>query len=103
MDNLSPLMVDVAVAGTGLLLYAMLWYVSRDMSRFAKVLARLAPLTLIVPILIVLSPQVARQAAPRLGQKPPDEVARVEESKPVQRRYHVNWKWFQRARRRYAA
>ena len=40
MAELSPAIVNIAVLVVGALLYALIWYATRNLSRFAKVLAR---------------------------------------------------------------
>lgn len=59
MGNISPFAVDAIVLAVALVAYVLIWYVSRGMSRFAQVLARIVPLVLIAPIFIVLQPQLA--------------------------------------------
>ena len=78
MANVSPAIIDLALVAAGCALYALLWYVSRNLSRFAKVLARLAPLTLIVPVLIIVYPQFAKHGPPPLGQRSEREMAQRE-------------------------
>ncbi len=59
MGNFSPFAIDAIVLAGALVAYALIWYVSRDMSRFAQVLARVVPLVLIAPILVVLQSQLS--------------------------------------------
>jgi len=55
MAELSPGAVNIAVAVTGALLYAFIWIATRNLSRLAQILARVAPLGLIVPVMLYLS------------------------------------------------
>ena len=52
MAELSPAGANIAILVVGVLLYALIWYATRDLSRFAKVLARAAPLGLLIPLLL---------------------------------------------------
>jgi len=49
MGELSPAAVNIAILAAGLVLYALIWYLTRGLPRFAKVLARLLPLGLVLP------------------------------------------------------
>src|SRR5262245_3836193 len=77
MGEVSPAAVNVAVLAAGLLLYALIWYLTRGLPRFAKVLARLLPLGLVLPAMMFLSDQ---SLAPRreLATAPPPPMARRE-------------------------
>jgi hypothetical protein len=57
MGEVSPAAVNIAVLAAGLLLYALIWYLTRGLPRLAKVLARLLPLGLVLPAMIILSGQ----------------------------------------------
>ena len=75
MGELSPAGIDIAVLVVAALLYAFIWLASRNLSRLAKILSRVAPLGLIIPLMIYLSvypagrqPSFAtREAAPPAG------------------------------------
>jgi esterase/lipase superfamily enzyme len=64
MGEISPAAANVAILAAGLLLYALIWYLTRGLPRFAKGLARLLPLGL-VPAMLILSGQ---NLAPRREQ-----------------------------------
>jgi esterase/lipase superfamily enzyme len=74
MGEVSPAAVNVAILAAGLLLYALIWYLTRGLPRFAKVLARLLPLGLVLPAMLLLSGQ---KLAPRreLTSAPPPPAA----------------------------
>jgi esterase/lipase superfamily enzyme len=55
MAELSPTGVEIAILVAGALLYAFIWVATRNLSRAAKILARVAPLGLIVPVMIYLA------------------------------------------------
>ena len=55
MAELSPPGVEIAIVVAGALLYAFIWVATRNLSRAAKILARLAPLGVIVPAMIYLA------------------------------------------------
>ena len=55
MVQLSPPSLDVAVLVVGLVLYAFIWFATRNLSRVGKILARLAPLGLVIPAMVYLS------------------------------------------------
>jgi esterase/lipase superfamily enzyme len=55
MAELSPATIDIAILVAAALLYAFIWFVSRNLSRLAKILARVAPLGLVIPLMLYLS------------------------------------------------
>src|SRR5262245_57522596 len=77
MGEVSPAAVNTAILAAGLLLYALIWYLTRGLPRLAKVLARLLPLGLVLPAMIILSGQ---NLAPRkeVASAPPLPTARPE-------------------------
>ena len=81
MAELSPTGVEIAILVAGALLYAFIWFATRNLSRAAKILARAAPLGLIVPAMIYLSAlpgsrQDMTSQAPSAGSQPPREYRR---------------------------
>jgi hypothetical protein len=46
---------QIAILVAGVLLYAFIWFATRNLSRVGKILARLAPLGLVLPAMIYLS------------------------------------------------
>jgi esterase/lipase superfamily enzyme len=83
MGELSPLAVYLAVFAGTLLLYAFIWYATRALPRMAQILARLAPLALIVPALIYLSAVGTRLAEGEneaAAPPPPREAAKRDRS-----------------------
>jgi esterase/lipase superfamily enzyme len=57
MGELSPAAVNIAILAAGLFLYALIWYLTRGLPPLAKALARLLPLGLVLPAMILLSNQ----------------------------------------------
>ena len=55
MAELSPAGVNIAVLAVAVVLYGIIWFATRGLSRFAKVLARLSPLGLLIPALLYVS------------------------------------------------
>jgi esterase/lipase superfamily enzyme len=55
MIQLSPPSLEVAVLVVGVVLYAFIWFATRNLSRVGKILARLAPLGLVIPAMVYLS------------------------------------------------
>jgi esterase/lipase superfamily enzyme len=87
MGELSPAAANIAILAAGLLLYALIWYLTTGLPRLAKALARLLPLGLVLPALLLLSgqyrtppsewatapPPAARNGTPLVGSAPPAE------------------------------
>ena len=88
MGEISPAAVNIAILTAGLFLYALIWYLTRGLPRFAKVLARLLPLGLVLPAMLILSeqhrsptrelatappPSSRNQRPPPVAQAPPSE------------------------------
>jgi esterase/lipase superfamily enzyme len=75
------------VLAVALLLYGLIWYATRNMSRFAQVLARLSPVGLVIPAMVYVSAltssMVSKEAA-RPVQEPIVESA--EKGRPAPRR-----------------
>jgi esterase/lipase superfamily enzyme len=85
MAGFSSAEIDIAIAVAALVLYAFIWFATRNLSRFAKILARLAPLGLILPAMLYLSSVAQRAEAPASRpQTSPDRVgsARPEPAPP---------------------
>jgi esterase/lipase superfamily enzyme len=55
MGELSPLGLYLAAFAGALLLYAFIWFATRSLPRMAQILARVAPLALILPALLYVS------------------------------------------------
>ena len=72
MIQLSPPSLEVAVLVVGVVLYAFIWLATRGLSRVGKILARLAPLGLVIPAMVYLSSLSARLTpiAPMASQVP---------------------------------
>jgi esterase/lipase superfamily enzyme len=82
MGEISPAAVNIAVLAAGLLLYALIWYLTSGLPRLAKGLARLLPLGLVLPAMIILSGQnlaprrdVATAPAPPAARREPPPTA----------------------------
>jgi esterase/lipase superfamily enzyme len=57
-----PAALNIAVLVVGASLYGLIWYASRGLSRFAKVLARVVPLGLLIPALLYVPLHSTRPA-----------------------------------------
>jgi len=77
MRELSPAAINIAILAGGLFLYALIWYLTRGLPRFAKVLARLLPLGLVLPAMILLSDHNSPLRT-RVATAPPPPAARPE-------------------------
>ena len=86
MGQISPAAINIIVLAVALLLYGLVWYATRNMSRFAQVLARLSPVGLVIPAMIYVSAltshMVGKEAA-RPVQQPIIESA--EKGRPTPR------------------
>ena len=86
MGQFSPAAINIIVLAVALLLYGLVWFATRNMSRFAQVLARLSPVGLVIPAMIYVSAltshMVGKEAA-RPVQKPIVESA--EKGRPMPR------------------
>jgi esterase/lipase superfamily enzyme len=71
MSELSPPGVEIAVLVAGAMLYAFIWFATRNLSRVGKILARLAPLGLVIPAMVYLS----ALSGARLGEAPKARTA----------------------------
>ncbi|HEY7085975.1 MAG TPA: alpha/beta hydrolase [Hyphomicrobiaceae bacterium] len=76
MAEPSPPSPEVVVLIAGLVLYVFIWFATRDLSRVGKILARLAPLGLVIPIMVYLSSWSGTRpdgtpTAPTMSQAPP--------------------------------
>ncbi len=93
MAELSPAIINIAVLVVGVLLYALIWYATRGLSRFAKVLARAAPLGLLIPALMYAS-MISTSRPSKMAARAPTEPAvqaaqeearrRAEQARPQQ-------------------
>src|SRR6185312_7180884 len=93
MDGIPSTALQFAVPAAGGLLYALIWYATRRLPGFAKALARIVPLLLIVAAGLYLSvgmPLQRKQAAqapataPDARQAPPpQEEARAKQAEPA--------------------
>src|SRR5438128_1431381 len=73
MADFSPASVEVAVLVAGALIYALIWFATRNLSRVAQILARVVPLGLVVPVMSYVSGTTSKHAtAPYVeSQAPP--------------------------------
>ena len=93
MAELSPAIISIAVLLVGVLLYALIWYATQGLSRFAKVLARATPLGLLIPILLYAS-MISTSRPSKMAARAPTEPAvqgaqeearrRAEQARPQQ-------------------
>jgi esterase/lipase superfamily enzyme len=70
MADLSPESVEIAILAAGVLIYAVIWFATRNLSRVAKILARVVPLGLVVPAMIYVSSASRMAMAPRTATAP---------------------------------
>jgi hypothetical protein len=71
-DKMTEPVISALVALAGISIYGFIWFASRNMPRFAKILARLLPLGLVVPIMLALSMGAPTGGAvPRKATPPP--------------------------------
>ena len=82
MGNMPPLVVDVAVLAVALGAYATIWFVSRDLSRIAQIMARVLPLVFFAPMYIVLQPHLAGFKTPPRPAMPSQEMERTARPEP---------------------
>jgi esterase/lipase superfamily enzyme len=87
MADFSP-----AIPIAGALIYAFIWFATRNLSRVAKILARVVPLGLIVPVMVYLSGSSRLAMAPRPAPPP-----NVESQAPTAERQRVEAEARQRA------
>jgi luciferase family oxidoreductase group 1 len=72
MADFSPASVEITILIAGALIYAFIWFASRNLSRAAKILARVVPLGLVVPVMIYVSGTTSKQAtAPYVERRAP--------------------------------
>jgi hypothetical protein len=62
MADFWPASVEVAVLVAGALIYALIWFATRNLSRAAQILARVVPLGLVIPVMIYVSGTTSKQA-----------------------------------------
>jgi esterase/lipase superfamily enzyme len=71
---------EIAVLIAGVVLYVFIWFATRNLSRAGKILARLAPLGLVIPAMVYLSSLSTRlggvPTAPTMSQAPQAEPSR---------------------------
>ena len=81
MAELSPPSPEFVVLIAGLALYVFIWFATRNLSRVGKILARLAPLGLVIPVMVYLSSLSGPRpdgapTAPTMSQAPPVQRGR---------------------------
>jgi len=69
MADLSPAIVNIAVLVAGAILYALVWHATRGLPRFAQMLARLAPLFMLIPVLLYAS-MISAPRPPTMAHRP---------------------------------
>ena len=72
MGNVPPMVLEFGLPAAGGFLYALIWYATRGLPGFARVLARIIPLLIIVPAVLYLSFGMPMQRD-RVSQAPPVE------------------------------
>ena len=78
MAELSPPSPEIIVLIAGVVVYVFIWFATRNLSRVGKILARLAPLGLVIPAMVYLSSLSGTRPggapmAPTTSQAPPME------------------------------
>ena len=78
MAELSPPSPEIIVLIAGVVVYVFIWFATRNLSRVGKILARLAPLGLVIPAMVYLSSLSGTRpggapTAPTTSQAPPLE------------------------------
>src|SRR5262245_14403228 len=81
MAQLSAPSPEIAVPIAGVVLYLFIWFATRNLSRVGKILARLAPLGLVIPAMVYLSSLSGTRLGgapltPTMSQAPPAEPGR---------------------------
>ena len=77
MADFSPASVEMTILAAGALIYAVIWFATRNLSRAAKILARVLPLGLVVPVMLYLSGSSRLAMAPRPAPDRPRKARRV--------------------------
>ena len=87
MGQFSPAAINMIVLAVALMLYGLVWYATRNMSRFAQVLARLSPVGLVIPAMIYVSALTSGMLAKEAA-KPAREpiIESAEKGRPMPRR-----------------
>ena len=70
MASVPPTVLEFGIPAAGGLLYALIWYATRGLPGFARMLARIVPLLIIVPAVLYLSFGMPLQRD-RVSQSPP--------------------------------
>src|SRR5262249_61734657 len=86
MAELSPPSSEIVVLIAGVVLYVFIWFATRNLSRVGKILARLAPLGLVIPAMVYLSSLSGTRLGgapltPTMSQAPPGRD-RAEKDRP---------------------
>jgi esterase/lipase superfamily enzyme len=98
MADLSPAAAGIAILIAGAFLYGLVWYASRGLSRFAKILARVVPLGLLLPALLYVSlllsgapPRMSMRSTPEpMAQGAREEAQRKAPEEEARRRRQVD-------------
>jgi esterase/lipase superfamily enzyme len=87
MGQFSPAAINMIVLAVALILYGLVWYATRNMSRFAQVLARLSPVGLVIPAMIYVSALTTSMIGKETA-KPAREpiIETAEKGRPMPRR-----------------
>jgi pimeloyl-ACP methyl ester carboxylesterase len=85
MGQLSPAAINIIVLAVALMLYGLVWYATRNMSRFAQVLARLSPVGLVIPTMIYVSHLTSGKLITETAKRPEPVIESVEKGKTAPR------------------
>ncbi len=85
MGQFSPAAINIIVLAVALVLYGLVWYATRNMSRFAQVLARLSPVGLVIPAMIYVSHLTSGVVVKETAKRPEPIIESVEKGRPAPR------------------
>jgi esterase/lipase superfamily enzyme len=80
MGGLTPSFLEIAIPVTAALIYAFIWVASRKLSRAGKIVVRLLPLGLILPVMIYVASMTGSRL--EITSRPPTSVPPTERSVP---------------------
>lgn len=85
MGQFSPAAINIIVLAVALVLYGLVWYATRNMSRFAQVLARLSPVGLVIPAMIYVAHLTSGMVVTETAKPPEPIIESVEKGRPAPR------------------
>jgi len=84
MADFSPASVEIAILAAGALIYAFIWFATRNLSRAAQILARVVPLGLVIPVMIYVSGQSGSRQD--MASRPPTPPSVESQAPPAEQR-----------------